>query len=947
MFRDILEFLGYKCKQVIKSRLFPLTLLFCAMFIILIGHLFQLQIVEGEQAQEEYTQTTKKTVSLPSTRGNIYDCNGKLLAYNKLVYVVTVTDNGDYANGYEKNVMLLQLVRILDKYNETLTSEIPIIIDRKGNFRYTVEGNTLLRFLRDMYGFKSIDDFTETKPASTTAREAFEYMKNHYGVGKYSRKENDTYDISDEDALKVINIRFGLSMNSYQKYVPTTIAEDISTKTVQDILEHSTELLGVEVVEDYVREYTDSVCFSHIIGYTGKASSEEIESLNQNGNNYSSGDIIGKTGIESYCETDLQGEKGERVMYVDSEGHITSVLSETTAVTGSDIYLTIDADLQVGLYHLIEQQLAGIILDKLSAEDVTILPTMKSSERKIGIKEVYFQLINNNILDMNAFSDDNASACEKRIYQTFTQEQKDVLEQMSVQLTSAAPSAYQDLSEDMQAYMTYTYSTLEDNGILITSKVNTSDDVYIAYHKDEDMSLEEFLRYALSQSWIDTAELELNEKYTSAEETYQALVKKTLELLRNDSDFTKKIYEQLIHAEQISGCDICLALFEQGILEKDENAIASLETGSAATAYQFMQTKIRNLEITPAQLALDPCSAAVTIVDSKTGTIKAIVSYPGYDNNRISDSSYYYSLSNDLAHPLYSSAAQTRTAPGSAFKLVSTIAGLEENILDSSQTIFCDGIFTKQGLKLACTGYHGYLDVESAIQKSCNVFFSEVGFQLSLDSQDNYSESQGVSMIQKYSAMVGLSEKSGAEVTEMEPKVSDSAPIPSAIGQGTHAYTNVQLARYAATLATSGTVYDLTLLDRITDISGKVTKEFHSDIVSTADISLSTWDIVHKGMYRVVAQGDHRSEFTSSLKIAGKTGTAEENKMRPNHATFVGYAPYDNPEYAIAVTIPYGFSSTYSCRLANSSMELLYGMTTLNDILGGTANTSSGTVSDD
>ena len=668
MFRDILEFISYKLKQLAGSRLIPISLLFAAMFIVVISRLFQLQIIEGEEAQAQYTQTTKKTVSLPSTRGNIYGRNGELLAYNKLVYTVTVTDNGDYRNGYEKNIMLRQLLAILNKHGETLSTDVPIMLDSHGEFHFTSEGNSLLRFLRDMYGLRTTKDFTEEKPADTTAAQAFAYMKKRFGVGQYSSRSGDTYEISDQEALQLINIRYAMSLNSYQKYVATTVAQDISNETMQDVLEHSTQMLGVDVVDAYVREYAYPEAFSHIIGYTGKASAEEIENLNaQEEGRYSNGDVVGKTGIESYSETYLQGTKGERVMYVDNEGHVQSVESETKPQTGNDVYLTIDPNLQIGIYHQIEQLLAGVLLDKLEPGDVVILPTMKSSERKISVKDVYYQLINNNVLDMYAFTEEDATAAEKRIYRLFQEELLSVSSALRQELTSPEPRPYRELDDDMQAYMTYAHTAMVNGNLLIDDLIDSSDPTYIAYHADETLSLAEFLKYAISKSWIDITKLELTDSYATAEQTYNALLEKILELLKSDVDFTKKVYKEMIESEELGGCDLCLALFDQGLLEDDPEARRNLETQDPDYCYQFIRSKIRNLEITPAQLALDPCSGAVTLIDTETGEVLAMVSYPGYDNNRISSSSYYYKLTQDLSHPLYSSATQTRTAPGSSF----------------------------------------------------------------------------------------------------------------------------------------------------------------------------------------------------------------------------------------------------------------------------------------
>ena len=112
------------------------------------------------------------------------------------------------------------------------------------------------------------------------------------------------------------------------------------------------------------------------------------------------------------------------------------------------------------------------------------------------------------------------------------------------------------------------------------------------------------------------------------------------------------------------------------MLEYDEKAINGLETGTLSPT-SFIQTKIRNLEITPAQLALEPCSGSVVVTDVKTGEVLALVSYPSYDNNMFAnrvDSEYFNKINNDLAYPLINRPLQQKTAPGSTYKMVSAAA---------------------------------------------------------------------------------------------------------------------------------------------------------------------------------------------------------------------------------------------------------------------------------
>ncbi|MCJ7836439.1 penicillin-binding protein [Cuneatibacter sp. NSJ-177] len=973
MFRDLLEYLGYKIKKIATSRLFPLCILFILMFGALVYKLFQLQIIEGADKQEEYiSQKTQRTISLPSTRGNIYDRNGNLLAYNQLVYTVTLTDTGDYSDGYAKNLMLLDLIGILDKYGETILTEVPIVIDSNGEFQFTASDSARLRFLRDMYGKKSVEelqsDTSGKVDVNISARGVFDYLYEKYGIGykNAKKKPEEMYMLDNETALKLINIRYSLAANAFQRYRSITIASDIQMTTMSDILEHSDSLKGVAIEEEYVRLYNDSEYFAQVLGYTGKANTEQITSLNEEAGSerYSLGDVVGQSGIEETMEQELQGTKGQRTMYLDSLGHVLEITSETEPKTGNDVHLTIDRDLTIGIYHMIEQRLAGILEEKLVNEKFHVTPKMGSTTRKQSIYDVYFQLINNNILDTNHFSEDDASAAEQRIYQAFQSGQARVLSALKAELLSESPTPYKDLDADkadsekfMQIYMSYVYTILDDAGYLLKDNIDTADKTYIAYKTDETISLKEFLQYALAQNWIDVSKLPLDSKYTSAEETYRILVDTIEELAKSSPKFSKKIYQNLIMDDAISGCDLCLALIDQGVLDKNEDEIASLETQTPSASFDFIKDKIHNLELTPAQLALDPHSAAVTVTDVNTGAVLAVVSYPSYDNNKLSgtvDSDYYYKLTNDLSSPLYNGATQAQTAPGSVFKPITAVAALESGVIKADDIIDTKGVFTEVGLNLSCwymtsTGNpHGPLDMVGAIRGSCNYYFSELGFLLSKDENGNYNEPLGLSAIQKFASAFGLDRKSGIEIKEKEPHISDTAPVPSAIGQGTHLFSNVQLARYLNALANSGTVYNLTLLDEITDTEGNIVKEYEPTIANTTDFAASTWSTVHQGMYEVLnsdGSSAHRS-FTASVTAAGKTGTAEENKLRPNHANFISYAPSDNPEIGVTVTIPYGYTSARAVELASDVYKYYYKEMTLDEIKERKAELSSNYVGD-
>ena len=138
------------------------------------------------------------------------------------------------------------------------------------------------------------------------------------------------------------------------------------------------------------------------------------------------------------------------------------------------------------------------------------------------------------------------------------------------------------------------------------------------------------------------------------------------------------------------------ASHDQGVLDKNKDEDYNALRTDQMSAHTFMYEKIRKIEITPAQLALDPCSGSVIITDPKTGDVRAMVSYPSYNNNRLAngiDSDYYASLNSDKSSPMLNRATQTRTAPGSTFKPVSATASLEEGIIDGNDYVRCVGVF--------------------------------------------------------------------------------------------------------------------------------------------------------------------------------------------------------------------------------------------------------------
>lgn len=944
-----------------NGRILVVLLVITILSAILVGRLFFLQIINGEETLEAFTLKIQKERTINSTRGKIYDCNGVLLAYNELAYNVTIEDI--YESGSDKNrninETLLKVIAIIEKNNDKIINDFNIILDEDGEFAFTVEGTQLKRFLADIYGRSKISQLKYEEETATPDM-VMEYLCGYgkYGIGYSPDPENprDSFIVFEgytkEEQLKLVTIRYAMSLNSYQKYIPTVIATDVNEKTVASIMENSTEFLGVTIAEDNIRKYVDSKYFSQILGYTGKISEEEYLALNdaeitpenerttRKRDDYSLTDMVGKAGIEQTMETYLQGVKGSETVYVNNLGKVIETKNYVEPIAGNDLYLTIDHDLQVATYNILEQKLAGILLSKIiNVKNYNPPENINTSKLMIPIDDVYFALFNNNVIDIHHFDNKDAGENEIAIQEAFLEKQAEVFEKLKVELTEKR-TPYKKLSEEYQVYQSYIVSMLLSEGIISDSKIDKEDETYLAWKVDETISLGEYLDYCIAKNWIDVTRIELHSEYSDSTEIFNQLSKDIIALLTDNTEFSKKMYRYMIEDNDISGKQICSVLLEQNAVSITEQEEERFVTGKIS-AFNFILFLIENLYITPAQLALDPYSASVVITNVE-GEVLALVTYPSYDNNKLAnsiDAEYYASLRSDLSNPLWNYATQQKTAPGSTFKMVSSTAALCENVVDIHSKIKCTGVFDRfTNEQYRCwvhPGAHGSLNVTGGIENSCNAFFYEVGYQLSQDETGSYDAQLGLDNLFKYADMFGLSDKSGIEIEESMPEVSDEYPVLSAIGQGTNNYTTAGLARYVTTVANNGTCYDLTLLDKVTDANGNLIMDYSPTIRNIVELPTNYWNAIHTGMKRVVEKKAYYSDL--GVVVAGKTGTAEESRNRANHALFVSYAPYENPEITVSTRIAFGYTSEYAANLTRDIYKYYFGLAEEDDILTGTA----------
>lgn len=914
---DIKDFL----KKFFSSRLFVLAAVFIVFFGIILARIFTLQVVNGKSYQENFSLKIQMKQPINAARGNIYDKNGKLLAYNELAYSISINDSTTYSSTKEKNkavnAELAVILTVLKNNGETLNNDFKIDRKKDGTYSFNVSGSSLNRFRADVFGKSSADDLEYDKDtgideANATAEQIMEYLMGKDNFGISSKYDGDL-------AYRIVVVRYAMLGNRFARYKEVKIATDVSDKTVAYVNEHMDTLSGISVNEDMIRKYNYSEYFSSIIGYTGPISESEYTALHKKNKDYTQNDTVGKAGMEQHYETYLRGKNGEQKFYIDNVGRISEIISSTDSVAGDDLYLSIDADLQKATYLALQNEIAAIVYSNI-----------KSGE--IPINDVYTALIGNSVINTEHFSKAKASDTEKNVLSVFKSRQKTTLGKIKQELTSS-PEALNTMSDEVLDEFTYIISMLKDDQVLLKNEIDTSDSVYQKW-KNQKISPKEYLSYCITQHWIDISQLNVDEKYADSTEVYDALCKYILKNIKTDTEFSKIIYQYMITRGEISPRQLCLILFDQGVLDYDDATVNKLKNGSLSPR-DFLMKKIYNIEITPAQLALEPCTGSCVVTDEKTGEIRAMVSYPGYDSNKLAngvDSEYFASLQHDKSSPLLNYATQQKTAPGSTFKLVSATAGLAENVITTSDQIRCTGIYNDISNKPKCwiyPGSHGLDNVSEAIRDSCNVFFYTVGNRLAQKKTGSYNDANGIDLIQKYAHIYGLDQKTGLEISESKSSVATKYPVMAAIGQSDNNYTTVALSRYVTAVA-SGKKYNYQLMNKIVDADGKTVKKYKADYEDISDtLTSSQWDAIHSGMREVVSTMDRFQGF--DIPVAGKTGTAQQTG-HANHGLFVGYAPYDDPEITIAVRIANGYSSHNAATAARNVISYYYKETSMKDI---------------
>lgn len=889
--------------ELLRNRLFVLLAAAAVIFMILVGRLFFMQIVNGEEADASLTSSVTREVTIPAARGNIYDRYGRPLAVNEAAFSVEIDDSitVDYEdadaeavslykkiikNGYvvgddlpitkdapyeftissdeleewktnigltkkqmnytaeetldylyerfgitdadmteeekralvslgininDKNIMITNLIMTIETNGGEIVDELPISQEQPYYF--------LLEDEDEILSWKSSVSMSEEE-LDYDAEESMQYLIELFGI-----PEN----ISPSMQRKAAAVRYSLYLQRYKKYQPVTVAREINDEVIAAVEENLDKFPGVSVETESMRVYEDGEIFSNIIGYIRQISDTELQEYSEYG--YTSGDIVGKTGIEKVMELELNGQDGKMLVEVDNMGRKISTLETEAPVSGDDVFLTIDKELQISAYNYLKDALADAIITRLTSELEKDVP--------VTLKQLFTSMIDSN--------------------------------NISVTEVMKAEDGYQKVLKD----------------------------IILAHDPDIDV--------------------------TDSEDKTEA----------------KQVLTNAVDNGTISYTTLIYVMIEQGVITADDNYKARIASGEL-TPFNVIIEKLESGDLEPAETGLEPCTGSVVVSDVNSGEVLALVTYPSYDNNELVNTfnnEYYNKLLEDPTTPLVNRPLMQKKAPGSTLKMITAIAGLETGVITPDTQIRDKGVFKDAGTPYAnCLIYslngstHGYVDVSHALEVSCNYFFYEVGYQLGNDTE-NPRSLKGITILDEYYDAFGLNSPTGVEIGESAPSMASPSykeevikwqnpeatssqtawtsgdTIRAAIGQSVNSFSAASMNKYVATLANGGTRYKMHLLDKVKSSDGTVTQEVEETVENVLEIAPENLEAVYEGMLLVTqgSKGTLRNVFKDfPIDVAAKSGTAEENKNLSSHVWFVGFAPYDDPQIAVTVMIPFG-----------------------------------------
>jgi penicillin-binding protein 2 len=369
-------------------------------------------------------------------------------------------------------------------------------------------------------------------------------------------------------------------------------------------------------------------------------------------------------------------------------------------------------------------------------------------------------------------------------------------------------------------------------------------------------------------------------------------------------------------------------------------ALRELSRLDPRSGLNLLLTLDRRLQ-SAAEEAMRDKDGAVVVLNPSTGEILAMVSKPSYDPNLFAQGltvEGWRDLIHNPKHPLQNRVLQAQYPPGSVFKIITAMAGLESGAITPETRFYCGGSFSLGRFTFADwkKGGHGWLDLRGGITNSCNVYFYQVALKTGIDEMARVANEFGLGQ----PPGLGLGDEARGIVPSPAWKKEHQGDawypgntVITGIGQGLVVTSPMQIARMVAAVANGGILYRPWVLKRVESLGGDVIEEYEPEILRRVNIRPETMAVVREGMLGVVDHGTGRRAHVDGVAIAGKTGTAqvvrkEEAKHRKDlkdHGWFAGFAPFENPQLVVVVLVENGgFGGQVAAPVAKAVFEAAF-----------------------
>lgn len=909
------------------SRYTVLSIIMCIIFSIISFRLLYLQIFSYEQYKERADVTSTRFVAEKAPRGKIYDQKGIVLATNKQTYTITYTKTDDADKQLYSTMK--ELFKILDENGEKVQDTLPLKIDSNNNLYYQyktdkkeTQDNEELRFKKDRgindilrkTMFKDVEELSDAQNTqldkallTITPEEAFYDLVKSYNLielidSEYNSKEKTKIytpmsgkELTDlilekgyslNDIRKYMLIKDAIKMQSFKGYRSVTIAGNIKRETSLIVRQKLSDMPGIDVSLTPIREYPFNNLASSVLGYVSSISDTQKERYELKGYDISS-DLIGANGIESAFEEQLAGVKGGTTIKVNSQGRMTQELFKLESYPGKDVHLTIDSGIQYAAEQAFADGIKNIVNTPDGMTGYRYLNATRGALIAVEVKTgrilslVSYPNFNPNLFAVQGqLTDEQTTQYFNPNLNNFGQE---FINRMALNKTvndlfpiSSDGHSRSDPNELYPRPM-YNYATMAKIPPGSTFKPLTA--------------------LAGLESGVNTPDTVIVDKgeYREHPEIFgKDFAPKGLEAATGPTTLTRAIAESINYYFYETGYKLYM---NAGGPANNTEALDSI----AKYAWQF-------------GLGRDPKGNEEASTGIEIGeNFGQVYNFQSWKENIIAFSKY------NLVEALEEKGEYN----GKSFiKFDIRVSDNDKEIVKNAKQSIKDKVadsLSKVGVKDAKMATHD--EFAKDIRKDVKII---------MDNSDVYK--QRVADEEASGRKVNLDAQASAvaeaiaqfTINDQAGQIKSPAQIVYAsIGQGMNNFTPLQLVSYISTLANGGTRYKLHLVDEITDNEGKVVQEFKPEVLNTVSISKSTQEAIKKGMMAVNngEDGTAKAAFAGfPISTAGKTGTADASEKqreigRSPYATYVSYAPAENPEIAVVAVV---FDGGHGSSIASS-----------------------------